>query len=99
MSNAVIYKSIEGQVCVIHPVPDCGLTIEQIALKDVPAGQPFAIVDAAEIPSDRSMRDAWDVDEALLTDGVGADYGAGSDNAVIEWNADGTPVIKQGGTQ
>jgi hypothetical protein len=44
-----------------------------IAIKDVPAGKPFKIVDAADIPSDRSERDAWTVDEADLTDGIGGE--------------------------
>ncbi len=67
----IIYKNDNGGVSVIIPA-DCGLTIEEIALKDVPTGKPFKIVDTVDIPSDRELRDAWTVDEALLTDGVGA---------------------------
>lgn len=47
-----------GTVAVIIP-EDCGLTIEQIAAKDVPAGKPYEIVDVADIPSDRTFRGAW----------------------------------------
>jgi hypothetical protein len=36
-----------------------GLTIEEIAAKDVPAGKPFQIVDVSEVPSDRTFRGAW----------------------------------------
>lgn len=64
-----------------------------IAAKDVPVGKPFKIVDVADIPSDRSERAAWEVDEALLTDGVGADYGVGSDWAVVDWDGDGKPDV------
>ena len=71
MNNRIIYQNDEGGVAVIVPC-DCGLTIEQIAAKDVPTGKPYKIVDAADIPSDRSERDAWAVDVADLTDGVGA---------------------------
>jgi hypothetical protein len=39
----------------------------------VPAGKPYKIIDAAELPADRSARNAWTVDEADLTDGIGAD--------------------------
>jgi hypothetical protein len=58
------------------PTPECLLehTIEEIALKDVPAGKPFKIIDTADVPSDRTFRNAWEVDPATLTDGVGADY-------------------------
>lgn len=66
----IIYKNDDGGVSVIIPA-DCGLTIEEIALKDVPTGKPFKIVNTVEIPTDRELRDAWSIDEALLTDGVG----------------------------
>jgi hypothetical protein len=41
------------------PAPDCELSLEQIAGKDVPAGKPYQIVDASEIPSSREYRNAW----------------------------------------
>ena len=44
-----------------------------IALKDVPAGVPFKIVDVSEIPEDRTFRAAWEADTATLTDGIGAE--------------------------
>ena len=71
--NRIIYKNNEGGVSVIIPTPEAleQHGIQAIAIKDVPAGKPFKIVDAADIPSDRSARDAWTVDEADLTDGVG----------------------------
>jgi len=53
----VIYPTDEG-VAVIVPA-DCGLSIEEIAAKDVPAGKPFQIVDVSEVPSDRTFRGAW----------------------------------------
>jgi hypothetical protein len=53
----VIYPTDEG-VAVIVPA-DCGLTIEEIAAKDVPTGKPFQIVDVSEVPSDRTFRGAW----------------------------------------
>lgn len=56
----IIYPTPEGGVAIIIPAPDCGLTVEQIAAKDVPAGVPFRIVDAADIPSDRTFRNAWE---------------------------------------
>lgn len=60
MSNfRVIYPTDEGGVAVIIPAPDCGLTIEEIAQKDVPAGKEYQIVDVSEIPSDRTFRGAW----------------------------------------
>ena len=95
MEKRIIFKNPNGSVSVIIPFLGCGLTIEQIAAKDVPHGAPYKIVDASEIPSDRTDRALWDVDEADLTDGVGADYGAGSANAVVGWDDDGTPIIAE----
>lgn len=60
MDKFIIYPNDEGGVAVIVPAPECGLTIEEIAAKDVPAGKPFKIVDAADIPTDRTFRDAWE---------------------------------------
>ena len=60
MSNfRVIYKTDDGGVSVIIPA-DCGLTTEEIAAKDVPAGKPYKIVDVSDIPEDRTFRNAWE---------------------------------------
>lgn len=72
MEKRIIYKNPEGGVAIMTPCLDCGLTIEEIAAKDVPTGLPYKIVNASEIPTDRQWRDLWDVDDADLTDGVGA---------------------------
>ena len=48
------------------------MAIEEIALKDVPTGLAFAIVEDSEIPTDRTFRDAWVIEDSLLTDGMGA---------------------------
>jgi hypothetical protein len=58
MNQRIIYQADDGGVAVIVPA-DCGLTIEQIAAKDVPAGKLFEIVDVSDIPSDRTFRGAW----------------------------------------
>ena len=73
--QVIVYKNDDGGVAVIHPTPEALKIygIEAIALKDVPAGKPFKIIDAADLP-DRSLRNQWDVDESDLTDGLGADY-------------------------
>ena len=60
MNQRIIYPTNDGGVAVIIPAVECGLTIEEIAAKDVPAGKPYKIVDVADIPSDRTFRDAWE---------------------------------------
>ena len=62
MNQRIIYPTDDGSIAVIVPA-DCGLTIEEIAAKDVPAGKPYKIVDIADIPTDRTFRNAWEYTE------------------------------------
>lgn len=57
----------------IIPTPEALTThnIMEIAIKDVPAGKPFKIIDASELPDE--PQESWDVDESDLTDGVGGE--------------------------
>ena len=59
MNQRIIYPTDDG-VAVIIPAAECGLTIDEIAAKDVPAGTPYKIVDVADIPTDRTFRNAWE---------------------------------------
>lgn len=63
MTKRIIYPTSEGGVAIIVPAPDCGLSIEEIASKDVPEGKPYKIIDTAEVPSDRTFRAAWEYHE------------------------------------
>mgnify|MGYP003657878984 CR=1 FL=1 len=70
----IIYKNDEGGVSVIVPAPNIlaeGATIDGVAKRAVPTGKKYKIVDTSTISSDRTFRNAWEVDESLLTDGVG----------------------------
>ena len=53
-TSRIIYQSESGGVAVIVPTGSV-----ELALKDVPPGVPYEIVDAADIPSNRYFRDAW----------------------------------------
>nr|DAH84857.1 MAG TPA: hypothetical protein [Caudoviricetes sp.] len=76
MADIIIYKQPSGLLAVIHPAPEAVAFygVEAIAKKDVPAGLPYKIIDANDLPSERSQRQIWTVDDADLTDGVGADW-------------------------
>ena len=69
----IIYKNEDGGISIITPTPESlkSMTIEDIAKKDVPTGIPYKIVEESEVPTDRTFREAWTIDEATLTDGVG----------------------------
>ena len=58
----IIYKNPDNTVSIIVPSPEAlqSMTIEQIALKDVPANTAYKIVDVSEIPTDRTFRNAWE---------------------------------------
>ena len=56
----------------INPETNKVWTIEEIAKKDVPTGLKYKIIEDSDVPTDRSFRGAWTVDESELTDGVGA---------------------------
>lgn len=63
MSNQrIIYPTSEGGIAIVTPMPECGLSIEQVALKDVPAGVPYLFITLDQLPPDRTFRDAWEAD-------------------------------------
>ena len=79
----ILYRQSNGVVAIINPIldamnPDTNkpFTIDEIAAKDVPSGYKYKIVEDSDVPTDRSFRDAWTVDELDLNDGTGSDYGA-----------------------
>lgn len=83
MIKCIVYKNDAGGISVIYPTPEA-LTlygIDVIAQKDVPSGVHYAIIDADQLPTDRTFRAAWEVDEALLTDGVGAEFSSFEETA------------------
>ena len=62
MNKRIIYKTADGGVAIIIPTQEYleTHTIEELAIKDVPANTPYKIVDVSEIPSDRTFRNAWE---------------------------------------
>ena len=74
MNQRIVYSTENGGVAIIIPAAECGLTIEEIAAKDVPpivvhgpegsvassTPRPYKIVDVADIPADRTFRNAWE---------------------------------------
>jgi len=54
----IIYPTDDGGVAVIVPA----VSIE-LALKDIPAGKVYKIIDVADVPTDRTFRNAWEFSE------------------------------------
>lgn len=72
-TSRIIFQTESGGVAVIVPTGE--LAIEDVAQKDVPAGIPYLIVDADDVPSDRTFRAAWETNFST-PDG----YGLGADS-------------------
>jgi len=107
--HRILYPTADGGVAVIVPTDECGLTIEELAAKDVPAGKPYKIVDVADIPSDRSFRNAWNHDltvdfakaQAITKDRLRADRKPLLDaqdvlfQRALETGKDATAIVKE----
>tara|TARA_R100000329_G_scaffold91388_1_gene76348 strand:+ start:358 stop:567 length:210 start_codon:yes stop_codon:yes gene_type:complete len=69
MNKRIIFPNETG-VSVISPTGD--LSLEETALKDVPTGVKYKIIDLSDLPADRDFRNAWEFDFSTDFDGVGA---------------------------
>jgi len=71
----IVYLEKSGTLSVIWPSPEWTGTIDALAKFHVPTDLKYLIVEDNFIPTDRSFRDAWEIDESELTDGVGSSDG------------------------
>jgi hypothetical protein len=72
MTQVIIFLQDNGIPAVVRPTQEAldAHGIMAIAIKDVPYGKKFKIIDADQLPQS-VPQEAWRIDEALLTDGVG----------------------------
>jgi len=95
----ILYKSHEGVLAIVSPADNCGLTVQEIAEKDVPTGQPYKIVLASDITLDMNdeYRNAWTCSDDILTDGVGAEHGNDKDSGYLipQTHEDGTDKTQE----
>ena len=57
MNSRILFPNDDGGVSIIIPAESV-----EAAMKDIPSGKPYRIVDAADIPTDREFRNAWTAD-------------------------------------
>ena len=57
MDKLIIYPNDNGGVAILVPTESV-----EGAMKDIPSGKPYLIVDAADIPATREFRNAWTAD-------------------------------------
>ena len=53
----ILFPNDDGGISILVPIESV-----EAAMKDIPSGKPYLIVDAADIPTDRSFRNAWTAD-------------------------------------
>ncbi|MBX3504405.1 MAG: hypothetical protein KF895_02925 [Parvibaculum sp.] len=70
--KVIIYLQDNGIPAVVVPVQFYvdRYGIHSVAAKDVPAGKPFRIMEASDLPA--GPQEEWEIDPATLTDGVGS---------------------------
>lgn len=70
--KVIVYRNTEGLISVVYPTPEAVdlLGINTIALKDVPDGVSFKIIDISEVPA-REDRLTWTIPDSEFNDGVG----------------------------
>jgi len=53
----ILFPNDNGGVAILVPTESL-----ELAMKDIPSGKPYLIVDAADISTDRTFRNAWTAD-------------------------------------
>lgn len=75
-----IYKNDDGSISIITPTQEVidmfsseREALQKVCEKDVPFGRKFIIIDESIFPDSREFRNAWTIDDAELTDGIGGE--------------------------
>lgn len=72
----IIYENTDKTIAILTPTQEAlsFATYSQIAEKDVPFQLPYWIVEDSDIPTDRTFRNAWEIDESFgEPDGFGGE--------------------------
>lgn len=55
MTKRIVYQTPDGGVAIIIPAESI-----ELAMKDIPEGVDYKIIDTADVPTDRTFRNAWE---------------------------------------
>lgn len=64
-TTRIIYSNSAGGVTILIPTGE--IPIEQVVVKDVPAGSVYQFIDESQLPVDRTFRPAWVLNSAGLS--------------------------------
>lgn len=60
--KCIIYKNETGGICIVYPVSNCGLSLSEIIIKDVPPNVEYKVIENNLIPKDSFFRDSWELE-------------------------------------
>ena len=63
----ILHHFTDGSLALTGINPACGLTHDEVAQKDIPAGSPYVIISSENLPNDVTFIDAWQADTANYT--------------------------------
>lgn len=88
MSSRIIYKNKDNSVAILIPAQEVldAVGLQTIAEKDVPHNLPYWIVPTSDIPTDRTFREAWEIDESFgEPDGFGGESNEFDAELLAKW--------------
>ena len=60
--KVIIYPQENNSIALVIPAPECPISIQEVARKDVPAGVPFLIIDASQLPQEEEYFNSFEAD-------------------------------------
>jgi hypothetical protein len=60
--QVIIYPQENNSIALVIPAPECPISIQEVARKDVPAGVPFLIIDASQLPQEEEYFNSFEAD-------------------------------------
>ena len=78
----IIYPKENNSIVAVYPTGE--IPVEEVARKDIPAGVPYLIIEDTDMPEENEFFEAFEADFSS-PHGHGADYGVGTNLAVVEY--------------
>jgi hypothetical protein len=60
--QVIIYPQENNSIALVIPAPECPISIQEVARKDVPAGVPFLIIDSSQLPQEEEYFNSFEAD-------------------------------------
>jgi hypothetical protein len=90
MSQVVIFRQVNNKVGLLSPVLNTGLTIEEIASKDVPSSCEYQIVNKSDLPTDSTFFNSW-----IYSLPISIDVTSAHEIQKNKWRNSREPILKR----